>query len=107
METSAAIHTAHQPARWTDHRSDHSAVRAIARASDILRALSCHPEGMSVRQIAAEVDLPRSTVQRILAALDAANLVIAVSPNCGVRLGPALIALARHAAERPARSDAA
>jgi len=40
------------------------------------------------------VDLARSTVQRIVAALEAEKLLIAASPNGRVRLGPALLRLA-------------
>ena len=73
---------------------DDSGIRVIARAADILRSLGHHPEGLTLSEIAQQVGLPRSTVQRIVSALDDANLVIAVSPTSGVRLGPALVALA-------------
>jgi DNA-binding IclR family transcriptional regulator len=66
----------------------------IARAADILRALQQNPEGLSLGEIARLVDLPRSTVQRIVDALDNESLVIAASPSGGVRLGPALLPLA-------------
>ena len=71
-----------------------SGVRVIVRAAEILRTLSQHPEGMTLREIANSVDLPRSTVQRIVKALDYTNFVIAASPTSGVRLGPALATLA-------------
>lgn len=69
-------------------------IRVIARAADILTALSNHEDGLTLNEIALQVGLPRSTVQRIVQALDDANLVIAASPTSGVRLGPALLALA-------------
>jgi len=69
-------------------------IRVIARAADVLTALSKHPDGLSLGEIALQVGLPRSTVQRIVQALDEANLVIAASPTSGVRLGPALLVLA-------------
>jgi IclR family transcriptional regulator, acetate operon repressor len=69
-------------------------IQVIARAASILRALERHPEGLTLGQIAGLVDLPRSTVQRIVDALHDENLVIAGSAQNGVRLGPALIALA-------------
>jgi IclR family transcriptional regulator, acetate operon repressor len=71
-----------------------SGIRVIARAADILKMLGQHPEGMTLREIANSVNLPRSTVQRIVKALDDANFVIAASPTSGVRLGPALTLLA-------------
>jgi DNA-binding IclR family transcriptional regulator len=74
--------------------SGNTGIRVIARAADILGALSKHQDGLTLGEIAAQVKLPRSTVQRIVQALDEANLVIAASPTSGVRLGPGLIALA-------------
>ena len=74
--------------------SDYSGVRVIAKAAAILRALGRHPEGMSIREIGKLIDVPRSTVQRIVDALDQENLVISASPTSGVKLGPALIGLA-------------
>jgi DNA-binding IclR family transcriptional regulator len=78
-------------------KSEVSGIRVIARAADILKALGQHEDGLTLREIARQVSLPRSTVQRIVSALDDANLVIAASPTAGVRLGPALIALASSA----------
>ncbi len=70
-------------------------VQVIARAAEILRALEGNEEGLSLGQLAAIVGLPRSTVQRIIAALDQENFVIAASPNGRFRLGPGLVQLAR------------
>ena len=69
----------------------------IARAASIMRALERNPEGLSLGEIARLVDLSRSTVQRIVDALDRENLVLASSTGRGVRLGPALIRLAKAA----------
>lgn len=69
-------------------------IQVIARAADILRALERHRDGLSLGEIAQLVNLPRSTVQRIVDALDHEGLVIAASPGGGVRLGPALLSLA-------------
>ena len=69
-------------------------IRVIGRAADVLNALGKHADGLSLGEIAKQVGLPRSTVQRIVQSLDEANLVIAASPTSGVRLGPALVALA-------------
>lgn len=65
----------------------------IARAASILRALEDKPEGLSLGAIAKEVGLPRSTVQRIVGALDEEKFVIAASPEGRVRLGPGLVPL--------------
>ncbi|PKH24487.1 transcriptional regulator [Enterobacterales bacterium CwR94] len=67
-------------------------IQVIARAAKILNALGAQPNGMSLGEIAQAVDLPRSTVQRIIAALDAEQLVRSEGAG-GVRLGPALLRL--------------
>ena len=74
--------------------AEKSQVQVIARAAAILRALEDTPQGLSLGQIARKVLLARSTVQRIVAALEAEKLLIAASPNGRVRLGPALLRLA-------------
>ncbi len=71
-----------------------SGIRVISRTADILRALSKHQDGLTLGEIGQLVGLPHSTVQRIVKSLDDVNLVIAASPSGGVRLGPALLALA-------------
>jgi DNA-binding IclR family transcriptional regulator len=69
-------------------------VQVVARAAQILRALEGEAAGLSLGQIAQRVGLARSTVQRIVASLEAERLLIAASPNGRVRLGPGLIRLA-------------
>jgi DNA-binding IclR family transcriptional regulator len=65
-------------------------IQVIARMSSIMRVLSAHSQsGMSLAAIAAEVDLPRSTVQRIITALVSENIVEPAGPT-GFRIGPAL-----------------
>jgi DNA-binding IclR family transcriptional regulator len=75
-------------------KSDKSQVQVIARAATILRALEEENAGLSLGQIAQRVNLARSTVQRIVAALETESLVIAATPNGRVRLGPAILRLA-------------
>ena len=60
----------------------------------MLRALEHESTGLSLGQIAQRVGLARSTVQRIVAALETEKLVIAASPNGRVRLGPTILRLA-------------
>jgi DNA-binding IclR family transcriptional regulator len=74
--------------------SDKSQVQVIARAATILRALEEENAGLSLGQIAQRVNLARSTVQRIVAALESEQLLIAATPNGRVRLGPAILRLA-------------
>lgn len=71
-----------------------SQVQVIARAAAILRALEDAAPGLSLGQIAQRVNLARSTVQRIVGALEAERLVIAASPTGRVRLGPTILRLA-------------
>jgi DNA-binding IclR family transcriptional regulator len=71
-----------------------SQIQVIARASAILRSLENQAAGLSLGQIAQRVNLARSTVQRIVAALEAEKLVIAASPAGRVRLGPTIQRLA-------------
>jgi DNA-binding IclR family transcriptional regulator len=77
--------------------NDKTQVQVIARAAAILRALEEQPAGLSLGQIAQRVTLARSTVQRIVAALEAEKLVIAASPTGRVRLGPTILRLAASA----------
>lgn len=70
-------------------------IQVIARAANILRALEDESQGMSLGEIASRVNLPRSTVQRIVTALADEQLLIAATPRSKVKLGPALIRLAR------------
>jgi DNA-binding IclR family transcriptional regulator len=78
----------------TSKSSDKGQVQVIARAAAILRTLEDQALGLSLGQIAQRVDLARSTVQRIVAALESENLVIAASPTGRVRLGPTITRLA-------------
>ncbi len=69
-------------------------IQVIARAASVLRALENEPEGLSLSQIAKRVNLPRSTVQRIVNALAEEHLLIAASLTARVKLGPAILRLA-------------
>jgi DNA-binding IclR family transcriptional regulator len=69
-------------------------VQVIARAARILRVLEERPEGLTLAQIARQVGLARSTVQRILTALAAEDFVIEAQPGRGARIGPGLARIA-------------
>lgn len=85
--------------------ADRQGIQVIGRAASILRALQLQPDGMSLGELSKAVTLPRSTVQRIVDALDTEGLVLSSSASSGVRLGPALLSLA--AATRFHIADAA
>ena len=72
--------------------------QVISRAAAALRALAEDNSGQSLGQIAKKTDLPRTTVHRIVAALEAQQL--AATTPAGVRLGQALVRLAA-----PAHTD--
>jgi DNA-binding IclR family transcriptional regulator len=72
-------------------------VQVIARATDVLRALEAEPGRLSLAKIARRVELPRSTVHRIVTALEAESLVVPASPSGGYRLGPKLARFAASA----------
>ena len=84
--------------KMEDNSAPRSGVQVIARAAAVLRKLQDHPAGLTLGELAKLLKLPRSTVQRIVEALADENFVIAASPTRGVRLGPALLALAAVAA---------
>lgn len=75
----------------TDDRA--AGIQVIARASSILRLLSEHPTGLSLSAIASGIGLARSTVQRIVQALQAEGMVELSGPQGGFLLGPTLAQL--------------
>lgn len=74
--------------------SQRSGIQVIARAAAILRLLKSNAEGLRLSEIALRVELPRSTVQRIIAALQEEHFVIADVSGRKFRLGPEIGALA-------------
>lgn len=74
-----------------------SGIQVISRAATILRALRDNQTGMSLGQIAEQVSLPRSTVQRIVGALQDERLVMSNAQGGQLRLGPEITALAQAA----------
>lgn len=77
-------------------------VQAIARAAAVLRALERAPEGLALGEIATAVELPKSTVHRLVAALASEDLV-SQEPGGKVRLGGGIARLA--AASRESLAD--
>ncbi|WP_047514490.1 IclR family transcriptional regulator [Methylophilus sp. Q8] len=62
-------------------------IQVINRASTILRVLAKNPAGLSLGKISELVDLPRSTVQRIVKALEHEGLVAMMDGGRGFKLG--------------------
>src|SRR3954465_2265930 len=63
-------------------------VQVIARAAHARRGLGGEPHGLSLSQLSERLDLPRSTVHRVVSALSSEGLLASASPNGRVRLGP-------------------
>jgi DNA-binding IclR family transcriptional regulator len=74
--------------------SDRNGVQVVERTARILRALAEAPDGLSLSQVAERVGLARSTVHRLVGALQVERFVVSVSPNGRVKLGPGLASLA-------------
>jgi DNA-binding IclR family transcriptional regulator len=72
-------------------------VQVIARAAQILRALSDSSLPMSLADLARKLELPRSTVHRIVMALETEHLVGRATERDGYRLGMGLIPLGQSA----------
>jgi len=70
-------------------------IQVISRAADILRLLGTETNGLSLAQIAEQVNLPRSTVQRIVAALAAEGFIAIPNRDGGITLGHEIQNLAR------------
>lgn len=73
--------------------AERGGIQVISRAAAILRCLEAEPQGLSLGAIAKRIDLPRSTVQRLVDAL-AVEQLVETGTGAGVRLGPALMRLA-------------
>lgn len=69
-------------------------VQVIARAAAILRRIAEHPAGLSLGDLARELGLPKSTVQRIVGALAREQLLIPPSVRAGARIGAGIVKLA-------------
>ena len=76
-------------------RTNHAGgIQVIARAGQILRTLAATRDGLSLSEVAQRVELPKSTVHRIIGALEHEGLVAAARPNGRYKLGPEVLRLA-------------
>ncbi len=69
-------------------------IQVIARAAEILRLLQAHPAGVSQGDIGERLGMARSTVSRILSALEGEGLVAARGARGPYRLGPEIARMA-------------
>ncbi|MGH3664505.1 MAG: IclR family transcriptional regulator [Egibacteraceae bacterium] len=66
----------------------------MAKAILVLREVAHTPEGLGPRELARRLSIPRSTAQRLLSTLNAANAVTQESDTLLYRLGPAVLGMA-------------
>jgi DNA-binding IclR family transcriptional regulator len=71
-----------------------SGIQVIARAAEIMRLLQAHPGGLSQGEIGERLSMARSTVSRILNALDDEGLVASRAARGPYRLGPEIARMA-------------
>ncbi len=71
-----------------------SNIQSVKRAFAILKAVAAHPEGVGLGRIAKQVDLPKSTVSRMLSTLKTIKAVERTPYGEGFRIGPETVALA-------------
>lgn len=72
-------------------------VQVVARVANVLRLLHAHPGGLTQGELSDELDLPRTTVHRLIQALLAEEFVVPAALRGRYRLGPGLSRLARGA----------
>ena len=60
----------------------------VAKAVIVLQALRRAPDGASARQLSSSLDLPRSTIQRLLSTLAASGMVAQDPVDQRYRIGP-------------------
>lgn len=73
-------------------------IQSVVRAFDILRAVAGEADGRSLGDIARTVELPKSTVSRMLSTLEAIGAVERVAQPDGFRIGAEIITLAAQVA---------
>lgn len=75
-------------------RAGQSSIQVLVRAAEILRLLHGHQAGLSQSEIGEHLGLARSTVSRLLIALENEGLVASTGPRGRYRLGPEIARLA-------------
>lgn len=71
-----------------------SGVQVITRVAQLLRALEGEPWGLTLTELAQRLDLPRSTVHRLVGALGVEGLLVSAPTAGRVRVGPEFIRIA-------------
>jgi IclR family acetate operon transcriptional repressor len=79
----------------TSHSTVHTGSQSIDRAAQLLVAVAESRDGLSVGDLVERTDLPKSTVSRLVAALERNALVQRDGARAPLRPGPVLMRLAR------------
>ncbi len=70
-------------------------VQSVERAVGILQALSRHPRGLGLGELAEEMGLPAQTAQSLVRTLEALGMVTQARPRTPYCLGPEAVAMVR------------
>jgi DNA-binding IclR family transcriptional regulator len=73
-------------------------IQSLTRAFEILHAVAAASEGQSLAAITRQVDLPKSTVSRMLTTLEKLGAVERFGDSAGFRIGSTIVALAAQVA---------
>ncbi len=71
-------------------------VQSVERAFAILEVVAANSDGVGVTKIAHQINLPKSTVSRLLSTLEGVEAVERVSAGEGFQIGASIIAFASH-----------
>ncbi len=71
-----------------------SDIQSVKRAFAILKTIAAHPGGIGLGRMAKQVDLPKSTVSRMVSTLKTIKAVERAPYGEGFRIGPETVALA-------------
>jgi DNA-binding IclR family transcriptional regulator len=81
----------------TEHAPSVGGVQVITRAAEILRTLRSAPGGITQTELVERIGLARSTVHRLLGALEDEGLVESSGPRGRYRIGPVVKRMADNA----------
>lgn len=68
-------------------------IRSVRRAFEILNIISKHSDGIKLTEIANQVDLPKSTVARMLSTLLSLNVIERLTDREGFQIGSELVVM--------------
>lgn len=60
---------------FSENQPRRDGIQVVSRVADVLRALEHRPDGLSLSELAVAVEMPKSTVHRLVSALEAEEFV--------------------------------